>query len=295
MVTRCGFVAVVGAPNAGKSTLVNALVKARVAIVTPKVQTTRSRILGIVTEEETQLILIDTPGIFQAKARFEQAMVNSALGSAKESDKVMVVIDAYRGMCEDSKRVLDSVRDAGAPCLLVLNKIDKVAKERLLELAAYICAEYPVERCFMIAARTRDGVDDVRHYLAQNLPEGPWHYPEDMMTDVPLRQWAAEVTRESLFYRLQQELPYSIAVETEQWNDRKDGSVEIRQIIYVQNDNQKKIVVGHKGEMLKEVGQAARTRMIRFMERKVHLFLFVKVTEGWKEQKSFYSSIGLNY
>ncbi|TAE83028.1 MAG: GTPase Era [Alphaproteobacteria bacterium] len=295
MVARCGFVAVVGAPNAGKSTLVNALVKARVAIVTPKVQTTRSRILGIVTEAETQLILIDTPGIFQAKARFEQAMVNSALGSTKESDKVMVVIDAYRGMCDDSKHVLDSVRDAGAPCLLVLNKIDKVAKERLLELAGHICAHYPVERCFMIAARTRDGVDDVRQYLAQNLPEGPWHYPEDMMTDVPLRQWAAEVTRESLFYRLQQELPYSIAVETEQWNERKDGSVEIRQVIYVQNDNQKKIVVGHKGEMLKEVGQAARTRMIRFMERKVHLFLFVKVTEGWKEQKSFYSSIGLNY
>lgn len=295
MNTRCGFVAVIGAPNAGKSTLVNAMVGAKVAIVTPKVQTTRNRILGITAEDQTQMIFIDTPGVFQASARFEQAMVGSALASTKEADAILVVVDARKGICDNTKQVLESIKNARTRKALVLNKIDKVEKTTLLDLASRLFAMETFEECFMVSALKGSGLDALTQWLAATLPEDVWHYPEDQMTDIPMRQLAAETTRESLFYRLREELPYSVFVETEQWEERKDGSVEIRQVIYVQNENQKTIIIGRKGAMLKAIGEAARTHIGKFLDRKVHLFLFVKVTPDWKKKKSFYTSIGLDY
>lgn len=295
MSTRCGFIAVVGAPNAGKSTLVNQMVGARVAIVTPKVQTTRNRILGITTEAASQLIFIDTPGIFAAKERFEKAMVASALGSTRESDVILLLVDANKGICADTRQVMEAIKPLAAPKIVVLNKVDKTPKEALLALASELFGQDQFLECFMISALKGDGTQELRRWLARALPEDAWHYPADQMTDIPLRQLAAEVTRESLFYRLRQELPYSIAVDTESWSEREDGSVEVRQVIYVRAEGQKKIVVGHKGEMLKDIGQASRTRLAKFLGQRVHLFLFVKVAERWKEQREFYESIGLEY
>ena len=293
--TRCGFIAVIGAPNAGKSTFVNHMVGARVAIVTPKVQTTRNRILGITTEGDTQFIFMDTPGIFRAKARFEKAMVNSAHASTKEADAILIMVDAYKGITEQVSDVLASVKESAAPKAVVLNKVDKTRKEALLELASTVCADPAIQQCFMISALKGEGTLAVRSWLRSVMPQDAWHYPPDQMTDIQLRQLAAEITRESLFFRLKQELPYSIAVETESYEEKKDGSVSIRQVIVVQNDNQKKIVIGHHGGMLKDIGQAARARISRFTGGPVHLFLFVKTVENWKEQREFYTSIGLEY
>ncbi len=295
MSTRCGFIAVVGVPNAGKSTLVNHMVGARIAIVTPKVQTTRNRILGMTIEGESQLIFVDTPGIFKADARFEKAMVNAALGSTKEADIILLLVDAYKGMCDNTRTVLKSIKDSKATKVVVLNKVDKTPKETLLALAETLHQQDEFAACFMISALKGQGTRDVREWLAKHVPEDNWHYPEDQMTDIPMRQMAAEITRESLFFRLQQELPYSVTVDTESWEERPDGSVEIRQVIYVQNEGQKKIVVGRKGAMLKEIGQSARQRIGRLLECKAHLFLFVKVSGKWKEQKEFYTSIGLDF
>jgi GTPase len=293
--TRCGFIAVVGAPNAGKSTFVNRMVGARVAIVTPKVQTTRNRILGITCHDESQLIFIDTPGIFRAKEKFEKAMVQSALGSTKDADIIAVLVDAYKGITDDTRQVLDSIRELKATKVVVLNKVDKTPKEKLLTLATELYAVDDFAQCFMISALKGDGTDGVKAWMAGALPEDAWHYPEDQMTDIPMRQLASEITRESLFFRLKQELPYSVAVETESWEERKDGSIKVNQVIFVQNENQKKIVLGEKGAMLKDIGQSARTRISRFTECPIHLFLFVKVAEKWKDQKEFYTSIGLEY
>ncbi|NET71494.1 MAG: GTPase Era [Sphaerospermopsis sp. SIO1G2] len=295
MTTRCGFIAVVGAPNAGKSTLVNHLVGARIAIVTPKVQTTRHRILGMMVHEQSQLIFIDTPGVFNASARFEKAMVKSALGSTKEADIILLLVDAHKGLCANTQRVIDSISGLETPVILILNKIDKVSKESLLGLTQSLYAQRQFDECFMISALKGQGTEDLTSWLAGALPEDVWHYPEEQMTDLPMRQLAAEITRESLFFRLKQELPYSIAVDTESWEDTSHNAVKIQQVIYVQNESQKKIVVGHKGEMLREIGKAARGRIGRFLQRKVHLFLFVKISPKWKDNKEFYSAIGLEY
>lgn len=293
--TKCGFISVVGAPNAGKSTLVNHMVGAHVAIVTPKVQTTRNRILGITIEGQSQLVFIDTPGVFNAKERFEKAMVQAALGSTKDADVILLLVDASKGICDDTRQVLDALKSIKAHKILVLNKVDKVKKEVLPALAQSLFAEDEFAECFMISALRGHGADDVRHYLADTMPEDAWHYPEDQMSDMPMRQIAAEITRESLFMRLRQELPYSVAVDTENWEEQDDGSVKISQVIYVRTEGQKKIVIGNKGAMLKEIGKAARGTLSKLTGRKTHLFLFVKIAENWKDNKEFYSSIGLEY
>ena len=305
---RAGFIAVVGAPNAGKSTFVNKMVGAKVAIVTPKVQTTRNRILGIAMHGQSQLIFIDTPGIFSARANFEKAMVQSAFASINDAEVIALIVDAYKGLCDNTKLVMEAISQSNAQKIVVLNKVDKVDKADLLHLAQQIFDSGLFSECFMISAMKGDGVLDVKQWLANALPQDEWHYPEDQLTDVPLRQWAAEVTRESLFYRLKEELPYSITVETEAWEENRkyiagakgekphrEDYLTIKQVIHVQNDNQKKIILGKGGAMLKEIGMAARPRIEAFVERKVHLALFVKVSERWKEEQHFYNSIGLDF
>ncbi len=305
---KSGFIAVVGAPNAGKSTFVNKMVGAKVAIVTPKVQTTRNRILGIAMHDMSQLIFIDTPGIFAARANFEKAMVKSAFASINDAEVIALIVDTYKGMCDNTKLVMEAIKTSNAQKILVLNKVDKADKADLLHLAQQLFESELFSQCFMISAMKGDGVEDVKAWLANAMPNDEWHYPEDQLTDIPLRQWAAEVTRESLFYRLKDELPYSVTVETESWEQKKkyvasaaggkpkrEDYLAIGQVIYVQNDNQKKIILGKGGAMLKEIGMSARPRIEAFIEQKVHLALFVKVSERWKEDSHFYSSIGLDF
>ncbi len=294
--TRCGYAAIIGAPNAGKSTLINRLVGSKVAIVSPKVQTTRNRILGISLYGLSQIILCDTPGIFNAKAKFEKAMVASAFAGARDADVILLMIDCYKGLCANTRSIIESLEGNSTPIIVVLNKIDNVDKAKLPALLQEISTALPnFDRVFMISAYKGDGVEDLQIYLAEKLPESVWLYPEDHITDVPMRALAAEVTREKLFMRLREEVPYSIAVETESWEEKKDGSVKISQVIYVRTEGQKKIVLGHKGEMLKLIGQHSRETLSRMMERTIHLFLFVKIAENWKENREFYESIGLEF
>ncbi len=293
--TRSGFVALIGAPNAGKSTLLNQLVGAKVSIVTHKVQTTRAIVRGIATHERTQIVFIDTPGIFKPKRRLDRAMVTTAWGGAKDADFVLVLIDAERGLRGDAEAMLESLKDVGQPKILVLNKIDRVKREELLALTAQANEIVEFSRTFMISALTGSGCKDLLAYLAGALPEGPWYYPEDQISDLPMRQLSAEITREKLYLRLHQELPYSSHVETEKWEERKDGSVKIDQVIYVERDSQKKIVLGHKGETIRAIGQAAREEIAGILEQKVHLFLFVKVRENWGDDPERYREMGLEY
>jgi GTP-binding protein Era len=293
---RCGYVAIVGAPNAGKSTLLNRLVGSKVAIVSPKVQTTRNRILGITMRGNTQMILCDTPGIFNAKEKFEKAMVASAYAGARDADVVLLLIDAMKGLCRNTLGIIENIKTLDRPILIALNKIDKMDKEKLPILCQQVADALPdYRKLFLISAAKGDGIDDVMAYAAALLPEAHWLYPEDQAADLPMRFLAAEITREKLFLRLREELPYSVAVDTETWEERKDGSVAIRQIIYVRSESQKKIVLGSKGEMLKQVGQSSRHNLGRLLERPVHLFLFVKVAENWKDDREFFESIGLEY
>ncbi|MBY0354772.1 MAG: GTPase Era [Rickettsiales bacterium] len=292
---RCGYVAIVGAPNAGKSTLLNRVVGTKLAIVTPKAQTTRNRILGITLRENAQIIFVDTPGIFRAKEKFERAMVESALVGARDADMVLLVVDAVRGITRTVENVLARLKHVSAPTHLVLNKVDKASKAELLALTKALCDIMNFEGVFMLSALTGDGVEDLLKMVANGMPEGHWLYPEDQFTDLSERFIAAEVTRERLFMRLQQELPYQIAVETETWEERKDGSVKIQQVIYVRTDAHKKIVIGNRGEMLKEIGASAREQLERLQNRRVHLFLFVKVSENWKDNREFYDALGLDY
>jgi len=293
--TRSGFVALIGAPNAGKSTLLNQLVGAKVSIVTHKVQTTRAIVRGIASHEQTQIVFIDTPGIFRPKRRLDRAMVTTAWGGAKDADIVLVLIDAERGLKGDAEAMLNSLKDVGQPKILVLNKIDRVKREVLLALTAQANEIVEFSRTFMISALTGSGCKDLMAYLAEALPEGPWYYPEDQISDLPMRQLSAEITREKLYLRLHQELPYSSHVETEKWEERKDGSVKIDQVIYVERDSQKKIVLGHKGETIRAIGQAAREELAGILEQKVHLFLFVKVRENWGDDPERYREMGLEY
>lgn len=293
--TRCGFVALIGAPNAGKSTLLNRLVGGKIAIVTHKVQTTRARLTGIATHGDTQLIFIDTPGIFAPRRRLDRAMVAAAWRGVSDADIAVLLVDAQQGIDEDVERIIEGLKAAGKKAVLALNKIDLVKRESLLALAEDLNARGVVSETFMISALAGDGTDDLFDYLAGAVPEGPWHYPEDQMADVTQRVMAAEITREQVYLRLHQELPYAIAVETESWKEQKDGSVRIEQIIHVERDSQKGIVIGKGGRTLKKIGELARTEMEAVFERRVHLFLFVKVSERWAERPQLYREIGLEF
>jgi GTP-binding protein Era len=293
MTQHCGFVAILGAPNAGKSTLVNRLLGTKLAIVTPKPQTTRRRMLGIVIEDETQIVLVDTPGIFAPRRRLDRAMVGAAWSGAADSDLVAVLIDAERGIDPDVRRVLDGIAEHKPKSVAVLNKIDRVEKGALLPLAQRLDETGLFQRVMMISGLTGDGVEDLKHHLAAAMPEGPWHFPEDQLTDLSERLIAAEITRERLFLELRQELPYASAVETERWQDQKDGSVRIDQTIHVERDSQKPIVLGKGGQQVKRIGELARAEMERSFGRRVHLFLFVRVTAGWAESREHLAALGL--
>jgi GTPase len=293
--TRSGFVALIGAPNAGKSTLVNRLVGAKISIVSHKVQTTRAIVRGIAIRDRTQIVFVDTPGIFKPRRRLDRAMVTTAWGNARDADIVLFIVDAERGLVGDAETILEGMKDIRQPKILVLNKIDQVKREKLLELAAAANAVAPFDETFMISALGGSGCDDVMDFLARSLPAGPWYYPEDQISDLPMRQLAAEITREKLYLRLHQELPYSSHVETERWEEKKDGSVRIEQVIYVERDSQKKIVLGKGGETVKAIGQAARKEIADILEQKVHLFLFVKVRENWGDDPERYREIGLEF
>jgi GTPase len=293
--SRCGFVAVVGAPNVGKSTLVNALVGSKISIVTPKVQTTRTLIRGIAVEGQTQIILVDTPGIFAPRRRLDRAMVDSAWAGTRDADLVALVIDAHKGAQDDDEAIVGGLAGISATKILLLNKIDLVAKPKLLDLAQALNDRAAFAATFMISARSVDGVADLKSFLAAHLPAGPWLYPADQISDAPMRQFAAEVTREKLYLRLHQELPYQSAVETDAWKELKDGSVRIEQTIYVERESQRKIVLGKAGQTIKAIGAAARTDIAASLERPVHLFLFVKVRERWADDPERYREMGLEF
>ncbi|WP_019220492.1 GTPase Era [Bartonella senegalensis] len=295
MKTRSGFVVLIGMPNAGKSTLVNQLVGTKVSIVTHKVQTTRTLIRGIVIHDDAQIILIDTPGVFSPHKRLERAMVSAAWGGAKNADVLLVLIDAQNGLSDEVCKMLDIVANMKQDKILVLNKIDTVAKSSLLALTAEINEHVKFLQTFMIAALNGSGCKDLLHALSAMMQEGPWYYPEDQISDMPMRQLAAEITREKLFLRLHDELPYSSTVETENWEERRDGSVKIHQVIYVERDSQKKIVLGAKGDTIKAIGQAARKELMEIMDQKVHLFLFVKVRDNWDSDPERYREMGLDF
>ena len=299
--TRAGFVAIVGAPNAGKSTLVNALVGSKVSIVSPKVQTTRMRVIGIAMTDladgtRAQVVLVDTPGIFRvAKRRLERAMVAAAWQGAQDADVIALMVDAEHGVRDETKAIIERLKDSKAPRYVILNKIDLVPREKLLTLTAELNAMLPFESTFMVSALKKDGIDDVLKALAVHLPLGHFLYPEDQAADLPLRLLAAEVTREQVFLQLHQELPYEAAVETEKWEERKDGGVRIEQIIYVQREGQRAIFLGKGGARIKQIGARARHELAEMLERPVHLFLHVKVSERWAESPSHYRTIGLDF
>jgi len=293
--TFCGFAAIIGAPNAGKSTLTNQLVGAKVAIVTHKVQTTRARLRGILVEGNTQIILVDTPGIFRPKRRLDRAMVDTAWIEALEADVVLLLVDAQKGVDEEVDAILTRLAGISRPTALVLNKIDRVRKDRLLQLAAEMSARVNFAQVFMISALNGDGVADLRDWLAEAMPPGPWLYPEDQIADAPMRVMAAEVTREKLYLRLHDELPYASTVETADFKTLKDGSVRIEQIIYVERSSQKKIVLGANGRTIKQISMEAREELSQQFGAPVHLFLFVKVRERWAEDPSLYHAMGLEF
>jgi GTP-binding protein Era len=293
--TRSGFIALIGAPNAGKSTLVNQLVGSKVSIVTHKVQTTRALVRGIVIHEQTQMVLVDTPGIFKPKRRLDRAMVTTAWGGAKDADLILVLIDVEQGIDEEAEAILGSLHEKKRKVILVLNKVDRIEAPKLLELAQKANEMVNFDKTFMISALKGYGCKDLLKYLADNLPEGPWYYPEDQISDMPMRMLAAEITREKLYLRLHNELPYSSHIETETWEEKKDGSVRIQQVIYVERDSQKKIVLGHEGQAIKAIGQAARKELMEILEQKVHLFLFVKVRDNWGNDPERYREMGLEF
>jgi GTP-binding protein Era len=293
--TRCGFVALIGAPNAGKSTLLNALVGSKVSIVSRKVQTTRAVMRGIAVDGAAQIIFVDTPGIFRPKRRLDRAMVTSAWGGAGDADVVSFLLDARKGLDDDTDTILAKLPELRRPKVLVLNKIDLIERGSLLALAADINGRVPFAHTFMVSALTGDGVADLKAQLAAMMPEGPWLYPEDQISDAPLRMLAAEITREKIFDRLHEELPYQSTVETDQWQERPDGSVRIEQTIFVERDSQRKIVLGKGGQTIKAIGQAARMDIAEIAEAPVHLFLFVKVRENWENDPERYREMGLEF
>ncbi len=292
---RFGFVALLGAPNAGKSTLLNSLVGAKVAIVTHKVQTTRTLVRGICMAGSSQLVFVDTPGIFAPRRRLDRAMVNAAWSGAADADVVALLVDAATGIDADVERILAKVGEVARTRLLILNKIDKVKKNELLKLAAQINARVTFDETFMVSARAGDGVEDLRDHLARSVPVGPWHYPPDDISDVPMRAMAAEITREKLFLRLHQELPYAATVETTDWKEVKGNAVRIEQTIFVTRENHRMIVLGKGGRAIKAISMESRKELAELMERPVHLFLFVKVRERWQDDPAYYRGQGLEF
>ncbi len=292
---RCGFVALIGAPNAGKSTLLNRLVGAKVSIVTPKVQTTRTRVLGIAIRATAQIIFVDTPGIFRPRRRLDRAMVAAAWSGAADADIVVLLVDATRPVSDDTRSIIEGLAGDGRQAVLALNKVDAVKRESLLGLSAELNATGQFTDTFMISATTGDGVEDLMNLVVARLPEGPWLFPEEQISDMPERLLAAEITREKLFLQLHKELPYALTVETEEWENLRDGSARIRQVIYVQRDSQKAIVLGSGGSRIKSVGVAAREELELMLGRRVHLVLYVKVREKWGEDPERYRDWGLDY
>ncbi len=292
--TRFGFVAVIGAPNAGKSTLVNALVGTKVSIVSPRVQTTRTIVRGIAMFDAAQVVFVDTPGIFQPKKRLERAMVAAAWAGAADAEVVLLVIDASKRE-DDTPRIIADIKSSGRKALLALNKVDVSDKGKLLEMTARLNGEGVFEEIFMISALTGDGLDHLRDRLATMMPEGPWMFPEDDVSDMPVRMLAAEITREKLFLNLRQELPYSCAVDTESWEEKADGSVRIEQVIYVTRESHRPIVLGNGGQRIRSIGASSRMELETLLERRVHLFLHVKVNERWVEDRGLYAAWGLDF
>jgi GTP-binding protein Era len=293
--SRCGFAAIIGAPNAGKSTLVNALAGAKVSIVTHKAQTTRTRVRGIALEGQSQIVLVDTPGIFAPKRRLDRAMVETAWTEAREADIVVLVVDAARGFDDASEPIIDEAGRLKIPLVLALNKVDRIKKEKLLALAAEATSRLKVDELFMISALSGDGVGDLKTYLASRMPESVWLFPEDQIADAPMRQWAAEITREKMFLRLHEEIPYSSTVETTGWKQLRNGSVRIDQTIFVERESQRKIVLGLKGQAIKQISMEARREIAEAVEAPVHLFLFVKVRENWADDPERYREMGLDF
>jgi GTP-binding protein Era len=293
--TRCGYVALIGAPNAGKSTLLNQLVGRKLAIVTPKVQTTRTRLLGIAIIGPAQLILIDTPGIFEPRRRLDRAMVAAAWAGAADADQTVLLVDAARPKDRDTQRIVGRLAETGRRAILALNKIDLVRRDKLLGLADILFKTGVFSEVFMISGLNGDGIDDLKRHLAQAMPPGPWLFPEDQLSDAQERWIAAEVTREQVFLQLHDELPYAATVETESWEERRDGSVRIDQVLYVQRPGQRAIVLGDKGQRIKAIGARARAELEKMLDRRVHLFLFVKVRENWIEDPERYAALGLDY
>ncbi len=293
--TRCGYVALIGAPNAGKSTLLNQLVGRKLAIVTPKVQTTRTRLLGIAIIGATQLILVDTPGIFEPRRRLDRAMVAAAWAGAADADRSVLLVDAARPNDRDTQRIVGRLAETGRRAILALNKIDLVRRDKLLGLTDTLSKTGAFTDVFMISGLTGDGIDDLKRHLAAAMPPGPWLFPEDQLSDAHERWIAAEITREQVFLQLHDELPYAATVETESWEERKDGSVRIDQVLYVQRPGQRAIVLGDKGQRIKAIGARARAELEKMLDRRVHLFLFVKVRENWVEDPERYAALGLDY
>ena len=293
--TRCGFVALIGAPNSGKSTLTNSLVGTKVSIVTHKAQTTRGPVRGIVLAGDAQVVLVDTPGIFQPRRRLDRAMAQAAWERAGDADLVALVVDAARGLDDKLEPIVKQLPEINRPVVAVLNKVDLVKKPALLTLTSELLAQRTFDEIFMVSALTGDGVDDLRAYLASTVPNGPWLFPDDQLTDASLRQTAAEITREKLFLRLHEELPYALTVETTEWKVLKDQSVRIEQTIFVERESQRRIVLGSKGQMIKEIGQASREEISEIAGVPVHLLLFVKVRERWGEDPERFREMGLDY
>ena len=293
--TRCGFVALLGAPNAGKSTITNNFVGSKVSIVSPKAQTTRTTVKGIGIWGNSQIIFLDTPGIFKPKRRLDRAMVASAWGGVSDADMTVLVVDAKRGFDDETKAIIQKLSENHIDAVLVLNKIDLVNEEKLLKLCAELNGAYPFKETFMISAMDGKGTDDFYQYLADNLPESPWFYPEEQMSDLPLKLLAAEIVREKLFLYLRQELPYALTVEPELWERREDNSVRAEMTIYVERDSQKQIVLGRGGAMIKKIGQAARHELEDLLEDRIHLFLFVKVRENWGDDPARYADWNLDF
>ncbi len=293
--TKAGFVALIGAPNAGKSTLLNALVGSKVSIVSRKVQTTRALVRGIALEGDTQIVFVDTPGIFKPKRRLDRAMVTSAWGGAGDADVIALLLDVRRGVDEEAEAILERLPELKQPKVLILNKIDLIERSRLLELAAKLNEKVPFAHTFMISALNGDGINTLKSQLAAMMPAGPWLYPEDQISDAPLRMLAAEITREKIYERLHEELPYRSTVETDQWQQRPDGSVRIEQTVFVERESQRKIVLGKGGQTIKAIGQAARKEIAEIAEAPVHLFIFVKVRENWSDDPERYREMGLEF
>jgi len=294
MTTKCGFAAIIGAPNAGKSTLLNALVGSKVAIVTHKVQTTRAAIRAIVIEQESQIVFIDTPGIFEPKRLLDEVMVEAAWTGASDADAIALIIDAKRGLNDNVERIIEGLEKGGKNAILILNKVDIMQRDSLLALTSQLNERFAFDETFMVSALTGSGVKDIRSYFADKMPQGPWLYPEDQLADLPTKLLASEITREKLYLKLHDELPYASTVETESWQVKKDGSVRTEQVIYVERESQRRIVLGHKGATIKKIGQQAREELAEILGITVHLFLFVKVRANWAKDPERLRMMGLD-